>query len=69
MNPKEKADEIYNSFYQRVADGGYPEDNAKECALIAVDEIINCDSFFKTLESVREFTAYWYEVQNEINKL
>ena len=42
---------------------------AKRCALIAVDEIINCDSFFKTLEDTKVFTKYWYEVQQEINKL
>jgi len=42
---------------------------AKHCALVCVDEIINCDSYFKTLQDSKEFTKYWYEVQTEINKL
>jgi signal recognition particle subunit SEC65 len=41
MTPKEKAEELYYKYYQIVADCGYPEEKAKQCALIAVDEIIN----------------------------
>jgi hypothetical protein len=40
MTPKEKAEELYYKYYQRVADGPDPENNAKKCALIAVDEMI-----------------------------
>jgi len=58
MTAKEKAEEIYYMF-----------DANETYALNCVNEIINCDSFFKTLESVREFTAYWYEVQEEIKLL
>ena len=74
MTPKEKAEELVEAFMnirkQKLADYSiiyHP--TAKRCALIAVDEIINCDSFFKTLEDTKAFTKYWYEVQQEIEKL
>lgn len=66
MTPKEKANQLFNRYQNEV---GMFRFDAKNCALIAVDEIINCDSFFKTLEDTKEFTKYWYEVQQEINKL
>lgn len=40
MTPKEKAEELYYKYYQYVADGSYPEYNAKNCALVAVDEMM-----------------------------
>jgi len=71
MTPKEKCNELFEMYYQRIFDnlGIYCVVTAKQCALICVDEIINCDTFFKTLEDTKEFTKYWYEVQTEIEKL
>jgi hypothetical protein len=74
MTPKEKAVELLNKMLSKNPnrqDGISMIDTiqAKQCALIAVDEIINCDSFFKTLEDTKAFTKYWYEVQYEIEKL
>lgn len=72
MNAKEKAKELVDKFYYSKDEDGYHSTNmhrAKQCALIAVDEIINCDHFFKTLDDVKEFTKYWYEVQEEIKLL
>jgi hypothetical protein len=47
MKPKEKAQEIFNKMYQ-VDDimGNYPMcfDTAKKCALIAVEEILQCEA-------------------------
>ncbi len=77
MKPaKEKAQELVDKYrtYIRAADKYEyldPEDEvhlAKQCALVAVNEIINCDCFFKTLEDTKAFTNYWHEVQNELNK-
>jgi len=73
-NPKDKAEELLNKMLSKNPnrqDGISMIDTiqAKQCALIAVDEIINCDSFFKTLEDTKAFTKYWYEVQYEIEKL
>lgn len=72
MTPKEKAKELFDKMYM-VEDpmGNYPMcfDTAKLCTLTAVDEIINCDYFFKTLEDTKSFTDYWYKVQQEIEKI
>jgi hypothetical protein len=62
--PKEKARElVFEKFKYELL----PQ--AKQYALIVVNEIINCDSFFKTLEDTKEFSKYWYDVQSEIEKL
>lgn len=66
MTPKEKAKELFDKFMTPI-DGlhKYPMcyDTAKQCALIAVDEILNLP--FET-ESERK---YWQEVKKEINLL
>lgn len=70
MTPKEKAEKLVDSFidlkttklsdYSRIY---YP--TAKQCALIAVDEILNIYiDFPKHPQSI-----YWQEVKNEINLL
>ena len=72
MTPKEKAEELFNKYMQPIDElHKYPMcfATAKQCALIAVDEIINCDSYFNTLLDVKVFTEYWYNVQQEIEKL
>ena len=61
MTPKEKAKELYNKMY----DYSLFEEEAKRCALIAADEVIN------TIMSVYqpETKAFWFEVKKEIEKL
>jgi len=66
MTPKEKAQDLVLK-YSILKDGH--NDLVKQCALIAVDEIINCDTYFNTLLDVKVFTEYWYNVQQEIKKL
>ncbi len=69
MEAKDKAKELVDKYrtYIRMADKyGYilSEDEiylAKQCALIAVDEILNLDDF-----SI-EGREYWQEVKQEIN--
>jgi hypothetical protein len=65
MTPKEKAQELFEAM-----SGIGDEDHhcthyvAKQCALIAVDEIIQAG------KDVDEFAdAYWQEVKQEIEKL
>ena len=63
MTPKEKAEMLMQRFIYRTT--GYVEiDDAKKCALIAVDEII------KTLKPpcLTEFD-YWQQVKQEITNL
>ena len=73
MIAKEKAIELVEKFQKQIffdiTNERLDIEEAKGCALICIDEIINCDSFFKTLEDTKAFTKYWYEVQQEINKL
>jgi hypothetical protein len=70
MEPKEKAQELYWKYYQKVADSSYPEDLSKQCALIAVDEVLYClnmnhdNVYFYNPEY-----EYYKEVKQEIEKL
>ena len=63
MTPKEKAKELAMKFDK------YGEtDNAKQCALIAVDEVL--DSHYKLLSGVNtSIYKYWQEVKQEIERL
>lgn len=60
MTPKEKAENLVQRFIYRRTD--YVEvDDAKQCALIAVDEIL------KAVEG--KYDEYWKEVKQEVEKL
>ena len=77
MTPKEKADELVSKFNQHTAQAitHYPngkmvenKDEAKQCALIAVAEILfalKMDINSPTSASVK----YWQKVKQEIEKL
>jgi hypothetical protein len=64
MTPKEKAEELVNkfSFFADTLHNGNRE-NAKQCALIAVDEILNTGALGSLLEE------YYREVKQEIINL
>jgi hypothetical protein len=73
MTPKEKAKELVDKMYQHQWRKDTIEfRNAKQCALIAVDEIDDIyqkltpkdDPYYFLLE-----LEYWEEVKNEIDKL
>lgn len=78
MTPKEKAKELIKKFnpfvYCHLGSGILTNTesysaiihSAKQCALIAVDEILNNDGF--TQFDVY-LTEYWQEVKQEIEKL
>jgi hypothetical protein len=70
MTPKEKAKELVDKYWIYLRAGLlYDEeakDDAKHCALIAVDEILKVASFYN--DSQAEVT-YWEEVKEEIEKL
>jgi hypothetical protein len=72
QTPKEKADELFNHYHnliQRI--GGYLEQEilvsilAKQCALIAIDEILNINSVDKDFS----LSHYWLDVKDEIENL
>lgn len=69
MTPKDKAQELVEKFYFNVLDrdgtGAMNRFEVKQCALIAVDEILevvedNCLEFDDN---------YWQEVKQEIEKI
>ena len=70
MIPKKKAEELVKVYYKLLpisASFEYSLNICKQCALIAVDEIIKDrerlkDAFFYDLN-------YWIQVRNEINNL
>ena len=91
MTPKEKAkelvekmmlysyDKIENEIYPKyIVDNKIKKELAKQCALIAVNEIINVCPYIDL--KIREtedqlsafdfqFVSYWQEVKQEIEKL
>jgi hypothetical protein len=74
MTPKEKAQELVDKF--RISKA-ITESYAKQCALIAVDEILNTLKIFvekdTTSRSVVNFSVsrivYWVQVKKEIEAL
>ena len=65
MSPEEKVVELYWKYYQIVADGSHPEENAKECALIMVNELLTNSTFLLSYGEL----YYWNQVKLEIEKL
>ena len=73
MTPKEKAEQLLHEYRMLFMDEGedYGEEIlvsvlSKQCALIAVDEIINSVDNEHVSDIYNEF---WLEVKNELEKL
>ena len=72
MSPKEKSAELIVNYQLKCKSLNY--DEAKQCALIAVDEIIDTYTqeknngyiFYRVLDKI---ILYWQEVKQEIEKL
>jgi hypothetical protein len=66
MTPKEKAEILVAKFikHSRAEKDIKPIQSAKQCALIAVDEIINIWEYSDTQEK-----WWWQQVRKEIEKL
>jgi hypothetical protein len=71
MTPKEKAEELFNTFYSAIASDEMGENykSAKQCALIAVDEILEDDVYDISEEFFDIRIEYWQSVKREIEKL
>ena len=73
MTLKEKAQELYNKFYSAIPrvddDGQHEHASAKQCALIAVDEILEVarDAYHEEVLGIH--MIYWNKVKQEIEKL
>jgi hypothetical protein len=67
MSPKEKAKELLLKF-MAIQFGDFPTTDTKQCALIAVDEIILQNNVW--IKQIGKGTNnYWIEVKEEIEKL
>ena len=68
MTPKEKAEELFNKYatYAVMWTGGIEveKQNCKQCALIAVDEMISVLN-----QDANPLANYWYKVKEEIEVL
>jgi hypothetical protein len=86
MTPKEKAEELVDKFYQTTPNEAWINEplgiseeykawkQAKQCALIAVDEIVSTLNYDIRDLDVRgnillDLITYWREVKQEIQKL
>jgi hypothetical protein len=69
MNPREKAKELFEKYYVelKVHKVFYDSQTAKQCAIIAVNEIIK--TFRKDLPEIGLGKGFWAEVKQEINNL
>ena len=72
MTAKEKADELFTHYHNLIQEiGGELGQEilvsilAKQCALIAVDEILNINSVDKDFS----LSFYWQDVKDEIQNL
>ena len=68
MTPKEKAKELVNKFLQYTP-VEFEYEYAKQCALIAVDEVMYSLSVMPYGMEYLSKIDYWEEVKQEINNL
>jgi hypothetical protein len=66
MTPKEKAEDLIDSFVRDGYDLVMSDRMAKWCALFLVDEILN--ELYNDVSSMSRYT-YWQEVKQEIKQL
>ena len=73
MTPKEKAIELVDRYYSLFSlefENTIDITQAKQCALIAVDEILNeYNSYNKSAIVYNDALSYWDKVKQEIEKL
>jgi len=74
MTPEEKAKELVEKFmgyayapWHGGEDEMSQEEAAKQCALLAVEEVIN--NLFSNHKASKIANDYWQQVKEEINKL
>ena len=75
MTPKEKAQELVDKMYGKtpvrdlIAQIEEDKQYAKQCALIAVDELIKIHYLLTTTLDTSPSINYWKEVKQELDKL
>lgn len=76
MTPKEKANELFTHYHNLIQSIGNELGQeilvsilAKQCALIAVDELIKIHYLLTTTQDTSPSIIYWNEVKQELNNL
>lgn len=69
MTPKEKAEELYNNMYHELPARMGRHEISKNCAIIAVDAIMDELTVMNYGLQYLNRMAYWNEVKEEIEKL
>ena len=71
MTPKQKAYELYDKFYMAIPSDemGLCDEATKQCALIAVDEILKAVNNPDETYLMKHSVDYWTEVKKEIEAL
>ena len=75
MTPKEKAEELINKFiphtkvFHEVLGWEDYIDSAKQCALVAVDELIKIYYLLTTTHDTSPSINYWNDVKQELENL
>jgi len=72
MNAKEKAEELFKQYYSylkaNLMNDEEAWEDAKVCALIAIDEIVEAIEWHE-YETPNKEIRFWMEVKQEIEKL
>jgi hypothetical protein len=70
MTHKEKAIEIYTKMFNEIYNSHSTDFVVRQCALIAVNEIINSNPHSNPLNTeVYSTMDWWHEVKQELEKL
>ena len=72
MTPKEKAEELVDKFRNEITSflgDNMKKNNAKKCALVAVDELIKIHYLLTTTHDTSPSIIYWKEVKKELENL
>jgi hypothetical protein len=78
MTPRKKATELFNKYESTIVLNSWCDENTtedeinsliKQCALIAVDEILFSNNTIFETNIPHECWKYWLEVKQEIEKI
>ena len=78
MTPKEKAIELFETYLKELVKYDFDTNDqysqpyneiAKQCAFIAVDEMLSNDGWSSSLDEWNKFKNYFEKVKQEIEKL
>ena len=70
MTPKEKANQLVDNYWlMDKINPSLSKEQAKQCALVAVDELIKIHYLLTTTHDTSPSINYWKEVKKEIQNL